>query len=38
LPPQRFGQNALEVIRNVKDKLAEIAPRPAGRRQHRHRV
>src|SRR5947209_18324957 len=23
---QRFGENALEVIRNVKDRLAEIAP------------
>jgi hypothetical protein len=24
--PQRFGENALAVIRNVKDRLAEIAP------------
>jgi hypothetical protein len=23
---QRFGENALNVIRNVKDRLAEIAP------------
>ena len=29
---QRFGENALAVIRNVKDRLAEIAPSlPAGR-------
>ena len=28
----RYGQNALEVIHNIKDKIAEIAPRPAGRR------
>jgi Cu/Ag efflux pump CusA len=28
---QRFGENALAVIRNVKDRLAEIAPSlPAG--------
>ena len=29
---QRYGENALAVIHNVKDKLAEIAPSlPAGR-------
>ena len=29
----RFGQNALEVIHNLKAKVAEIS-RPAGGRQH----
>ena len=26
IAPQRFGQNALDVIANVKDKIEEIAP------------
>ena len=34
----RYGQNALEVIHNLKDKIAEISPRPAGRRDHRRPV
>ena len=32
---QRFGENALAVIRNVKDRLAEIAPSLPARRHDR---
>ena len=32
---QRYGQNALDVIANVKEKIAEIAPSLPGGRAHR---
>ena len=35
---QRFGENALSVIQNVKDRLAEIAPSLPDGRQRRDRL